>query len=105
MSVIVKGPSLLGANLGFVMWCFRFLALSQTLSFLANRVNFPWKQDFITCHVMSWAVRASSQAVVRDLRWSSTAGRWELEMTVERGWGLKPIMRKNGDLPVTEWGW
>ena len=25
-------------------------------------------------------------------------------MTVGRGWGLKPIMRKNGDLPVTEWG-
>ena len=46
--MIVKGPSLLGVNLGFVTWHFRFLASSQTLSFLANVVNFPWKQDFMT---------------------------------------------------------
>ena len=45
---MMKGPSLLGANLGFAMWCFKFLASNQTFSPLVNGVNFPWKQDFMT---------------------------------------------------------
>ena len=49
-------------------------------------------------------MRASSQAVARDFRQSSTAGREELEMIVGRGWGSKLIMRKNRYLLVTEWG-
>ena len=49
-------------------------------------------------------MRASLWAVVRDFRQSSTAGREESEITVGRGQGLQPIMRKNSDVLVTEWG-
>ena len=37
--VMVQGPSLLGANLGLMMCCLRFLASNQTLSPLEKGVK------------------------------------------------------------------
>ena len=90
---IVKGPSCLGANLGLVIEHFKFLASSQTLSPLAKGVNPQLLCEDMTWHVSSWVVRASSQAVMRDLRWTSTAGMEELEIKEGRAQGLHPIMR------------
>ena len=57
---IMKGPSHLGVNFGFVMDHLRFLASSQTLSPLAKGVN-PWLLcEVMTWQVSSWVARASS---------------------------------------------
>ena len=78
--MIVKGPSRLGANLGFMIEHLRFLASSQTLSPLAKGVN-PW----LLCEDMTWwasscVARASSQAATRDFRQDSTVGMEESEI-------------------------
>ena len=91
--MIVKGPSHLGANLGFAIEHLRFLASNQTLSPLAKGVN-PW----LLCEDMTWqasscAARASSQAATRDFRQVSTAGMEESEIKEGRAWGSYPIMR------------
>ena len=83
---------------------FQVSGFQPDFSPLVNGVNFPWKQDFMTWQARSWVARALLWAVARDFRQSSTVGREESEITVGRGWSLKPIMRKNGNLLVTEWG-
>ena len=70
---IVKSPSHLGVNLGFVIEHLRFLASSQTLSPLAKRVNPQLLYEDMTWQVSSWAARTSSHVVTRDLRCISTA--------------------------------
>ena len=42
--------------------------------------------------------------VRREFRQSWTAGIEVLEMMVGRAWGSYPILRKNGNWLVTEWG-
>ena len=91
--MIVKGPSHLGANLGLMIECLRFLASSQTLSPLANGVK-----PQLLCEVMTWqasscAARTSSRAVTRDFRWDSTAGIEDSEIKEGRAQGSYPIMR------------
>ena len=77
---IVKGPSRFGVNLGLVIERLRFLASNQTLSPLAKGVN-PWLlREDMTWWASSCAARASSRAVMRDLRRDSTAGMEELEI-------------------------
>ena len=77
---IVKGPSRFGANFGLAMDRLRFLASSQTLLPLAKGVNPRLLCEDMTWHASSCAVRASSQAVMRDLRWDSTVGMEESEI-------------------------
>ena len=91
--MMVKGPSLLGANLEFAMECLRFLALSQTLSPLAKGVK-----PQLLCEAMTWraslcVARASSQVAMRDLRHVSTARIEDLEIKEGRARGSYPIMR------------
>ena len=91
--VMVKGPSLFGANLGLVMEHFRFLASSQTLSPFSKGLKLQWFLDNMTWRASSCEARASLQAALRVFRWSSTAGIEVLEMTVGRARGSYPIMR------------
>ena len=58
----------------------RFLASNQTLSPLAKGVNHWLLCEDMTWQASSWTARASSQAVMRDLRWDSTAKIEELEI-------------------------
>ena len=90
---IVKGPSLLGVNLGFVMERLRFWASSQTLSPLAKGVNPRLLCEAMTWQASSCVVRASSRVVTRDFRWDSTAGMEESEIKEGRTRGSYPIMR------------
>ena len=77
---IMKGPSHLGANLGFAMERLRFLASNQTLSSLAKGVK-PWLlREDMTWRMSSCAARASSRAVTRDFRRDSTMGMEESEI-------------------------
>ena len=46
---MVKGPSLLGANLGLMSCCLRFLASNQTLSHLEKEVKHWQVCEAITC--------------------------------------------------------
>ena len=103
--VMVKGPSLLGANFRLAMEHFRFCASNQTLSPFLKGVNPHRVRAAMTCWANLWAARASFQAAVRFLSLVSTAGMVELWMTEGRVWGSYPIMRKNGDCEVTECGW
>ena len=102
--VIVKGPSLFGANFGLVTECFRFHASNQTFSPFLKGTNLHWVQAAITCRASSWAARASFQMAVRFLSLVSTAGMAEFWMMEGRAWGSYPIMRKNGNCEVTECG-
>ena len=88
--VIVKGPSLLRANLGSMMFHLRFLVLSQTLSLTLNGVNQDLIQLFMSCWMSLWAARASFLALLRVLRCSSTTGRWEFTMTLGIAWVHTP---------------
>ena len=91
--VIVKGPSLLGANFRLAMECFRFLASNHTLSPFLKGLK-PWQfLEDMTWWASSWAARVSSLAVLRDFRWVSTVGIEVSGMTVGRAQGLYPIMR------------
>ena len=56
---MVKGPSLLGANLGLMICYLRFLASNQTLSPLEKGVKRWWVHEAITCLASSWAASAS----------------------------------------------
>ena len=47
--VMVNGPSLLGANFGLMIRCFRFLASSHMLSPLAKGLKPLQEQENITC--------------------------------------------------------
>ena len=90
---IMKGPSHLGVNFGLMIEHLRFLASNQTLSPLVKGVN-PWLlHEDMTGWASSWAARALSQAVTRDLRQDSTAGMEESEITEGRACGSYPIMR------------
>ena len=76
--MIVKDPSLFGANFGSMMLHFRFWASSQTLSPMLNGTNFDWIQHFIVCWANSCVARASSQARFKVQMCSSTAGNGDL---------------------------
>ena len=101
---MVKGPSCLGANFGLVTHCFRLRALSQTLSPFVKGEKGLRVRRAITCRASSWAANASSHAAVKSLSRSSMAGMEEEGRTVGRAMGSYPIIRKNGDFPVMEWG-
>ena len=91
--MMVKGPSLFGANLGFAMDRLRFLASSQTLSPLTKGVK-PWLlREAMTWQVSSRVARASSRAATRDLRRASTTEMEESEINEGRAQGSYPIMR------------
>ena len=72
--MMVKGPSLFGANFGLITEHLRFLASSQTLSPSLNGEKECWVQVAMTWWASSCAARASSQAVERVFRWVSTTG-------------------------------
>ena len=91
-SVMVKGPSLLGANFGLAMFRFRFRASNHTFSPFLNGMKRRLVLATIVCLASSWATRASRRA----FRCSSTAGSWEDGRTFGRGTDSYPIMRKNG---------
>ena len=95
--VMVKGPSLFGANFGLVTECFKFRASSQTFSPFLKGVNFCRVQAAIICRANSWAARASFRAAVRFLSLVSTAGMAESWIMEGMAWGSYPIMRKNGN--------
>ena len=76
---IVKGPSCFRANLKLAMEHFRFLTSNQTLLPLIKGVNLQLLHKDMTWWVSSWVARASSQAVMRDLRQDSTIGIEESE--------------------------
>ena len=90
---MVKGPSRLGVNLGFMIDRLRFLASSQTLSPLVKGVNSRLFHEDMTWQASSCAARASSRAATRDLRRDSTVGIEELEIKEGRVRGSYPIMR------------
>ena len=92
-SVIVKGPSLLGANLGLATFRFRFRASNHTFSPFLNGTKCRLVLAAIVCLVSSWAARASKRAALRALRCSSTAGNGEDGRTFGKGTGSYPIMR------------
>ena len=100
--VMVKGPSLFGANFGSVIERFKFRASSQTFSPFMKGVNFCRVQAAMTCQANSWAANASFRAAVRFLSLVLTAGMAEFWIIDGRAWGSYPIMRKNGDCEVTE---
>ena len=102
---MVKGPSRFGANFGLVTCHFRLRASSQTLSSFAKGEKGLHVQQAITCHASLWAANASSRAAVKSLSRSSTAGTEEEGRTAGRAMGSYPIIRKNRDFPITEWGW
>ena len=77
---MVKGPSRFGANFRLVIEHFKFLTSSQTLSPLAKGVNPQLFHEDMTWQVSLWAVRASSQAAIRDFKWDSTVGMEESEI-------------------------
>ena len=58
-SVIAKGPSLLGANFGLVIFRFRFRASNHTLSPFLNAVKCRLVLAAMVCLASSCAVRAS----------------------------------------------
>ena len=100
--VMVKGPSLFGANFRLVTECFKFCASSQTFSPFLKGVNFCRVQAAIICRANLWAARASFRAAVRFLSLVLTAGMVEFWIIEGRAWGSYPIMRKNSDCEVTE---
>ena len=57
--VMVKGPSLFGANFGLVTKHFKFRASSQTFSPFLKGMNLCQVWAAITCQANSWAARAS----------------------------------------------
>ena len=57
--VMVKEPSLLGANFGLVIECFRFHASNQTWSPFLKGMNFCQVQAAMTCQASLWAAKAS----------------------------------------------
>ena len=57
--VMVKGPSLFGANFRLVTERFKFCASSQTFSPFLKGMNFYWVRVAITCQANSWVARAS----------------------------------------------
>ena len=61
-SVIAKGPSLLGANLGLATFHFRFRASNHTLFPFLNGVKCCLVLAAIVCLASSWAARASKRA-------------------------------------------
>ena len=95
--VMVKGPSLFGANFRLVTEHFKFRASSQTFSPFLKGVNFCRVRAAITCQASSWAARASFRAAVRFLSLVSTAGMVEFWIMEGRAWDSYSIMRKNGD--------
>jgi hypothetical protein len=103
-SEIVKGPSLLGANLGFATFRFRFRASNHTFSPFLKGVKRLLVLAAMVCRASSCAARASRRAAWRAFKRSSTAGSEEVGRTLGSGTGSYPIIRKNGDFPVTECG-
>ena len=101
---MVKGPSRFGVNFRLVTCHFRLWAKSQTLSLFAKGEKGLRIRQAITCRASLWAANASSHAAVKSLSHSSTAGTEEEGRTVGRAMGSYPIIRKNGDFPVMEWG-
>ena len=92
-SMIVKGPSLLGANLGLATFRFRFRASNHTFFPFLNGMKCHLVLAAIVCLASSWAVRASKWAAWRTLRRSSTAGNGEDGRMFGKGTGSYPIMR------------
>ena len=82
--MMVKSPFCLRVNFKLTIDHFRFLVFSQTLSLLAKGVNPQLFHKDITWWASLCAARDSSHVVTRDLRWDSTAGMEELEMTKGR---------------------
>ena len=91
--VILKGPSLLAANLGLTMFLLRFLASSQTLSLVMKGVNLDWMQLFMVCLASSWATEASFLALMSSSSHFSMAGRSVLLVIVGSACGSYPMMR------------
>ena len=100
--MIVNGPSHFGANLGLVTSRFRLWASSQTFSPLEKGEKGLRVQRAITCRASLWAASASSCAAVSSFSCSSTAGTEVEGRMVGRAMDSYPIIKKNGDLPVTE---
>ena len=100
--IIVNGPSRFGANFGLVTCHFKLQASSQTLSLLEKGEKGLCVRQAITCRASSWAASASSRAAVSSFSHNSTAGTEVEGRMVGRAMGSYPIIKKNGDLPVTE---
>ena len=100
--MIVNGPSCFRANFGLVICHFRLRASNQTLSPLEKGEKGFRVRQAITCLASSWAANASSRAADKSLSRNSTAGTDEEGRTVGRVMGSYPIIKKKGDLPVTE---
>ena len=64
--MILKGPSLLVANLGLMTFLLRFLASSHTLSPVMKGVNLDWIGFFIVNLASLCAAEASSLALMRS---------------------------------------
>ena len=77
---IVKGPSCLRANFGFVIEHLRFLASNQTLLPLVKGVNLQLLCEDMTLWMSLWIVRALSQTATRDFRQVFTVGMEESEI-------------------------
>ena len=100
--IIVNGPSRFGANFELIICHFKLWASSQTLSPLEKGEKGLCVRRAITCRASSWAASTSSHAAVSSFSRNSTAGTEVEGRMVGRAMSSYPIIKKNGDLPVTE---